>query len=665
MTARVLNEIFFKNFVYVCSVSAPEAKKGPRFTKLDVFFTFLSVVTFFSDIATDVIVVTQYALGKLWVYAGMTLFFVLMPSVVVNICSLRWHIHDQRVSKIIWVANVLQFGVLHRYWLCLRAGLKADRTRDADDFRELYQHQSDLCMLRLFDSFLESAPQLVLQLYIMVNQEDWNPWTGVSALLSLLSLGWGIAAYGKAMRLHRAEKQQLSWTGLVLQTLWRFGTMTSRVTAMVLLACVCGAWTLAILGAHWALMTSWLVWQKTDFCPSRCEELAYNAVVGAIYTFCFFNVREGRSRGRVVSFYTLIGVQNVAFLIAYCIAWGEADDLHAITATAVVLGSFGIGMYCMALYYRFFHPSGPIYLCAPDSRSSHSAEQLETQEPSVALGDVATPHSKPRPAATAVSASHSFRTLKYVNCTHQMTSTPRQLDARAASPSLSDDSTISPCDNDVHLDTGEACGEGRLFSRKIRDKNVADEVRHSEMCHLSAMQSHLGTITSPREACRVRFDLRDCSLEESHHRWRSEECSFADCGSDSYYSKVEAFGVTKDRIASRHHVVNYNFRPFVADAALGHFFRRHCSCLVLFECLPDRSGFESSLFPMDSAGDSPKKALQNVKSTPNMRLGQQQDGSGSRDSAASWSMQNFLAATPAFSKSMASELASGSATLLI
>ncbi|KAK8765581.1 hypothetical protein V5799_031809 [Amblyomma americanum] len=290
----------------------------------------------------DVIVVTQYALGKLWVYAGMTLFFVLMPSVVVNICSLRWHIHDQRVSKIIWVASVLQFGVLHRYWLCLRAGLKADRTRDADDFRELYQHQSDLCMLRLFDSFLESAPQLVLQLYIMVNQEDWNPWTGVSALLSLLSLGWGIAAYGKAMRLHRAEKQQLSWTGLVLQTLWRFGTMTSRVTAMVLLACVCGAWTLAILGAHWALMTSWLVWQKTDFCPSRCEELAYNAVVGAIYTFCFFNVREGRSRGRVVSFYALIGVQNVAFLVAYCIAWGDADDLHAITATAVVLGSFGI-----------------------------------------------------------------------------------------------------------------------------------------------------------------------------------------------------------------------------------------------------------------------------------------------------------------------------------
>ncbi|XP_075526640.1 XK-related protein 9-like [Dermacentor variabilis] len=114
----------------------------------------------------------------------MTLLFVLMPSLVVNVCSFRWHIHDKRVSKVIWVASVLQLGVLHRYWLCLRAGLKAERTRDVDDFHELYRHPSDLCMLRLFDSFLESAPQLVLQLYIMVNHEDWNPWTAIGGMSS-------------------------------------------------------------------------------------------------------------------------------------------------------------------------------------------------------------------------------------------------------------------------------------------------------------------------------------------------------------------------------------------------------------------------------------------------------------------------------------------------
>ncbi|XP_065300917.1 XK-related protein 7-like isoform X1 [Dermacentor albipictus] len=627
MTARVLNEIFFKNFVYVCSVSTPEDKKGPRFTKLDVFFTFLSIITFFSDIATDVIVVTQYALYQLWVYAGMTLFFVLMPSLVVNVCSFRWHIHDKRVSKVIWVASVLQLGVLHRYWLCLRAGLKAERTRDVDDFHELYQHQSDLCMLRLFDSFLESAPQLVLQLYIMVNHEDWNPWTGISALLSLLSLGWGIAAYGKAMRLYRAEKQQLSWTGLILQTLWRFGTMTSRVTSMVLLACVCGAWTLVIIGTHWMLMTGWLVWQKTDFCPSRWEELVYNAVVGAIYTFCFFNVREGRSRGRVFAFYALIGLQNVAFLTVYCVAKGDADDLRVITSTAVVLGSFGIGMYCMALYYRFFHPSGPIYLCTGKSAQGGS---LEMQEHGHTPGDASTPPSKSKPSSAAVSASHSFRTLKYANCAHQTASTPRQQDSERAS-SLSGDSTISPCSQDTPKSM-------RLFDKATPEERQTGKMDASDLYHNRTAMSLSGDATSPVPSRRVRFDFKDCSLDESH-RWRSEDCSFADIRSDS--DDVETLSITKDRLASHHHVVNYNFRPFVGEGAHGHPFRRHCSCLVLFECLPDL-GFESLLLSMDSKV-SAKKALLNVMSTPNVRLQHLNEESCS-DSAASWSMHNFLAA---------------------
>lgn len=49
-------------------------------------------------------------------------------------------------------------------------------------------------------------------------------------------------------------------------------------------------------GAHWLVMTAWVVWQNTDFCSSKWEERLYNAVVGAIYCFCFFNLKEGRSR---------------------------------------------------------------------------------------------------------------------------------------------------------------------------------------------------------------------------------------------------------------------------------------------------------------------------------------------------------------------------------
>ena len=39
--------------------------------------------------------------------------------------------------------------------------------------------QSDVSILRLFESFLESAPQLVLQLYIMVTQNRMDWFTGM------------------------------------------------------------------------------------------------------------------------------------------------------------------------------------------------------------------------------------------------------------------------------------------------------------------------------------------------------------------------------------------------------------------------------------------------------------------------------------------------------
>ena len=66
----------------------------------------------------------------------------------------------------------------NRYVLALKTGFEARSSGDPTDFQRLYHQQSDICMLHLFESFMESAPQLVLQLYIMVTLETWQSWTG-------------------------------------------------------------------------------------------------------------------------------------------------------------------------------------------------------------------------------------------------------------------------------------------------------------------------------------------------------------------------------------------------------------------------------------------------------------------------------------------------------
>ena len=124
-------------------------------------------------------------------------------------------------------------------------------TEDEVDYQRFYQQQSDVCMLRLFDSFGESALQLIFYLYVIINNNDWSTekaaWTGISAISSIVSLGWGIAAYSSAMRMTREDKGKMTWAGMILQALWRAGMLTARIVALVMLALAMDQWAIAVL----------------------------------------------------------------------------------------------------------------------------------------------------------------------------------------------------------------------------------------------------------------------------------------------------------------------------------------------------------------------------------------------------------------------------------
>lgn len=67
-------------------------------------------------------------------------------------------------------------------------------------------------------------------------------------MASIFSLSWGIASYSKAMRNVRPEKNYLSWWGLLFQSLWRIGMVSSRVFSMVLFAAAYGSWLILAMG---------------------------------------------------------------------------------------------------------------------------------------------------------------------------------------------------------------------------------------------------------------------------------------------------------------------------------------------------------------------------------------------------------------------------------
>ena len=111
-------------------------------------------------------------------------------------------------------------------------------------------------------------------------------------------------------------------------------------------------------------MTLWTIYQDTDFCSNVWEERLYNAVVGVIYCFCFFNLKEGISRYRATVFYSIIIVENFAFIVIFQLRAEATQYTFTLAGFAIVGIGTIVGLTAMMLYYRFYHPAGPINLCA-------------------------------------------------------------------------------------------------------------------------------------------------------------------------------------------------------------------------------------------------------------------------------------------------------------
>ena len=76
----------------------------------------------------------------------------------------------------------------------------------------------------------------------------WLNFKGISAVASLASLAWAVAAYTRAMRRARPDKMHVSWPGLLCQAMWRGGMITARISTLVLFAIGFRAWLFVLMG---------------------------------------------------------------------------------------------------------------------------------------------------------------------------------------------------------------------------------------------------------------------------------------------------------------------------------------------------------------------------------------------------------------------------------
>lgn len=297
--------------------------------------------------------------------------------------------------------------IVLRYWHSFsyavaskRAQRRGDRTAQIGYYERLIHHDSDVALIRIFECYLEVAPQKCLQIYIMLRSASAADVTGMCVagcvfvtsdassnsifhcppVLQMLSIGsalvsmaWCIAAYHRAIRWSQVDKLKSTWCGTLCQWLGHFLIAVSRVLAIALLATGAGvAWTLVACTAHALLMAGWCVCcDRSPFCARTVVHSgAFALVLGAVFVFTYVLPRpRRRTARRFAAFYGLCGAENVAAVAVFVWRWRVLADssgggrgwltdgwmVWGLGGMAVV--PFALGVGCLVLYYVRFHPN--------------------------------------------------------------------------------------------------------------------------------------------------------------------------------------------------------------------------------------------------------------------------------------------------------------------
>ena len=386
--------------------------RGRALTSL--FAVVLLVVDLLTDIAV-VITLSQaahssafdkYSNDVAWWFI-LTLVLLLVPAFLVNAISLVWLFRKKypgkaKLSKgekfFVIVMHALLLGQIVRHAYIVRAGReerrsaktapesvvgpycvapngKPSRMLEMYTLRKLYER--DLAFLDLMDTFLQDAPQLTLQLYILVviHTDAFVKETSlvtslaalqiVSVIISLVSLSWTLATLKQAFRWSHPELPKASLLATVSQLAWRFCTVASRVTVLAVFAAGYPKELFLFGGLHWLLMTTWVILMGTSFCTNDAGksrpalEVLFDVTISWVLIFDFLHVDRRATRYKMAAYYTLIAAEGAGLLYAWDhrMADENAEWFH-ITVLVFVPVAFVLGLLFLTIYYRRLHPEG-------------------------------------------------------------------------------------------------------------------------------------------------------------------------------------------------------------------------------------------------------------------------------------------------------------------
>ncbi|TKS87781.1 XK-related protein 9 [Collichthys lucidus] len=353
------------------SETAPEN----QYTKLRWLLTIAGLIFYVVDIWTDVLLALKYFQEKHFVWTGLTLMFVLAGLLVTQIFSYAWYSGDMndpeekenvpRMSRGGFAAlHVFGMGIFTRYYHLLKQGFKVVWTSNSssDEEKKAVHHKlfclaADLSMLKLFESFIESVPQLLLQLYIVMGRTECSVMQCLSMVFSFFNVAWALVDYRRCLRRSLPQTTEMpSGLPTAVYLFYKLCTITSHILSCTLLL-ILSTYSTIVFTILWLLGTIWAHSLKTNFCSSRGLEFLYRAVIGVILTFTFFNVKGQNTRAEMIIYYLIHSYINMSALILLALFKPELMlSMFLLTVIGLIVGCSVLGLVFLVLYYLFLHP---------------------------------------------------------------------------------------------------------------------------------------------------------------------------------------------------------------------------------------------------------------------------------------------------------------------
>lgn len=352
----------------------------------DMFCFIFSMTTYLLDIITDLIVAyVHYRFGR---YTASALIFTLavIPTMLLNIVSLLWWIDDSvlarksesdrsstKVSHIVCVTmHILQLGPLVWYARALRAGIKFWKSSQGREKLKFYcdmvAADRDASLLRFFEAFIESMPQVLVQGYVFLGLYNglkdgerlvFMAYIQIlSTFCSLVSSCWSIIVQHRTLRIARQDKPNMTVLQTCLQFVWRFFTICSRYISLVVFAVVFDYWIFLVLSIHFSLSVLHITALQLPSIKGDEKSVIIRfgliVVSAAVHLFTPFNMAEGSTKWRYLCAYTL---EVLEYMVLFALVFNRGSFSCQLGVIAATTGgvSFVVGISIMVLYYTRFH----------------------------------------------------------------------------------------------------------------------------------------------------------------------------------------------------------------------------------------------------------------------------------------------------------------------